>query len=135
MNIHMPRFGRYALLLLSLVIVLVVTIAIRALITTQPTTLTSMLAVRTLVSGCHTNKQIAVTGTLRASIATGPNGGMSMEVEPSYNVSTISQSLPGQAKPITVERHLTVVDNSAMFHQPIAPRRVGMLVTRVNLPC
>lgn len=135
MNTHMPRFARYALLLLSLMIVLVVAIALHALITAQPTTLTSMLAVRTFVSGCHTTRAVAVTGTIRASIATDPNGGIRMEVTPSYDVNTVAQSLPGDVPPITVERHHTVVDNSVMFHQPIAPRRVGMLVTRVYLPC
>jgi hypothetical protein len=132
---NMPRSGRYARLVLSLVSVLALVTGVRTLSTAQPTTLTSMLAVHTVVRGCHTARPVALIGTLRASLAVDSDGHIGLKVEPSYDLIPMPQSLPGTLQPISVERDLTVIDDSALFHRPVAPRRVGTLVTRINLPC
>jgi hypothetical protein len=134
-TMNMPRSGRYALLVVSLVSVLALVIGVRIVSTSQPTTLTTMLAVRTIIRGCHTAQPVALIGTLRASLAADSDGHIGLKVEPSYDLIPMRQSLPGTVQPISVERDLTVIDDSALFHRPVAPRRVGTLVTRINLPC
>ena len=134
MNTHTLRNLRITLLLLCIVSLLGLGIALSAF-TAQPTTLTGMLAVRTIISGCHTAQAVGTTGTLRVSLVTGGDGRIQLTVVPSYQTAPIPMVSVGTIRPIMVERNLTLVDTSAMFHRPVTPYRFGMLVTRVNLPC
>lgn len=114
MNTHTLRNLQNTLLLLSLVNLLGLGIALRTF-TVQPTTLTGMLAVRAIISGCHTAQAVGITGTLRVSLVTDDDGHIRLAVVPSYQTAPISMPSVGTIRPIMVERNLTLVDTPQCF--------------------
>jgi hypothetical protein len=133
MNTQTLRFGRYTVLLASLGILLALAIAAHAL-TTLPTTLTGMLAVRSPIAACSTGGEVAATRTLRLTLAMDDEGHLGVQVAGTHEIAVRDGASGGAITSITVHP-LAVVDTSVLFHRPVAPSAVGILVARISLPC
>ena len=104
-------------------------------LTSQPTTLTGLLAVRIPVSGCHTGAMVTSTRTLKVTFRSNQQRQIGVQVEGGQETSASAHQGLGDPPMSITARPVAVVDNSAMLHRSVDPYRFGMVVARVNVPC